>query len=267
MKKFLEEKARKQGSVASGRFGVRPTLDGNLSASSAVVFTNSETSSSAEPQSNVLKQISPANASDLAAARKRMEAFLAKKQESGSVGKKILTVSAVPLIARQANEKTPEKPQQSRQNASMTIKEPDFLKSCVANPDCLLDKVPEYFSPVKTPCQTPVKMQFDKRIRPAACQFSHKDVLRVRAIKLPFPKRIKKTVSFLDDFKSIPRQPTFDEVFNGGGSGFRIISIEDHNVNTVTFPKYVPPEGFVLKSKILPEIIFKQLHLQFILFI
>ncbi|EGT43270.1 hypothetical protein CAEBREN_16654 [Caenorhabditis brenneri] len=509
MKKFLEEKARKQGSVASERFGVRPTLDGNLSASSAVFSTNPETSSTAEPQINVLKQISPAKASDLAAAQKRMEAFLAKKQETDSVGKKILTVSAVPLIARQAAEKTPEKPQVpkaslaeqtkrtdsvkaatsqrkeispakadelaeakkrmdaflankqngkplartttascasnnlpaahkkfvvestqtdeqlksvasnpsdfktpqkpadgeecsqpkapfihsqsvcsdelmsalsdfqieqvknvhytddfkkristptkfiasqiiqkceespysspikpeptpepvvnvtnvishapssvnwleaqmaalfgrqismatsvpvvqqvvapvvkqtpinlshsiclnelttalnevwikqnnemlSRQNASMTIKVPDFLKSCVANPDCLLDKVPEYFSPVKTPCQTPVKMQFDKRIRPAACQFSHKDVLRVRAIRLPFPKRIKKTVSFLDDFKSIPRQPTFDEVINGGGSGFRILSIEDHNANTVTFPKYVPPEGFILKSK------------------
>ncbi|EGT40207.1 hypothetical protein CAEBREN_16269 [Caenorhabditis brenneri] len=248
MKKFLEEKERKQGSVASGRFGVRPTLDGNLSAYSAMVSTNSE-SSTAEPQSNILNQISPAKASDLAAAQKRMEAFLAKKQETGSVGKKILTVSAVPLIARQAAEKTPEKPQLSRQNASMTIKEPDFLKSCVANPDCLLDKVPEYFSPVKTPCQTPVKMQFDKRIRPAACQFSHKDVLRVRAIRLPFPKRIKKTVSFLDDFKSIPRQPTFDEVVNGGGSGFRILSIEDHNANTITFPKYVPPEGFILKSK------------------
>ncbi|CAL2048580.1 unnamed protein product, partial [Caenorhabditis brenneri] len=566
MKKFLEEKARKQATVTSGRFGVRPTLEGNLSASSAIVSTNSETSSTAEPQINVLKQISPAKASDLAAAQKRMEAFLAKKQETGSVGKKILTVSAVPLIARQAAEKTPEKPQVpkaslaeqtkrtdsvkaatsqrkeispakadelaeakkrmdaflankqngklltrtttassasnnlpavqkkfivestkkdeqlksvnynpsdfktpqkpadgeecsqpkapfihsqsvcsdklmsalsdfqieqvknpeatrtvpetitgdysincffsgvtvmverpqlsrvesadhetpeksqvpleedvikvhytddfkkristptkfiasqiiqkceespysspikpeptpepvvnvtnvvthapssvnwleaqmaalfgrqismatsvsvvqqvvapvvkqtpvnlshsicldelttalnevwikqndemlSRQNASMTIKEPDFLKSCVANPDCLLDKVPEYFSPVKTPCQTPVKMQFDKRIRPAAYQFSHKDVLRVRAIKLPFPKRIKKAVSFLDDFKSIPRQPTFDEVVNGGGSGFRILSIEDHNANTVTFPKYITPEGFVLKSK------------------
>ncbi|CAL2048582.1 unnamed protein product [Caenorhabditis brenneri] len=566
MKKFLEEKARKQGSVTSGRFGVRPTLDGNLAASSAAVSINSEISSAEESQSNVLKQISPAKASDLAAAQKRMEAFLAKKQETGSVGKKILTVSAVPLIARQAAEKTPERPQVpkaslaeqtkrtdsvkaatsqrkeispakadelaeakkrmdaflankqngkpltrtitassasnnlpavqkkfvvestqkdeqlksvtfnpsdfktpqkpadgeecsqpkapfihsqsvcsdklmsalsdfqieqvknpeatrtvpetitgdysincffsgvtvmverpqlsrvesadhetpeksqvpleedvikvhytddfkkristptkfiasqiiqkceespysspmkpeptpepvmnvtnvvthapssvnwleaqmaalfgrqismatsvpvvqqivapvvkqtpinlshsiclnelttalnevwikhnnemlSKQNASMTIKEPDFLKSCVANPDCLLDKVPEYFSPVKTPCQTPVKMQFDKRIRPAACQFSHKDVLRVRAIRLPFPKRIKKTVSFLDDFKSIPRQPTFDEVVNGGGSGFRILSIEDHNANTVTFPKYIPPEGFILKSK------------------
>ncbi|CAL2047948.1 unnamed protein product [Caenorhabditis brenneri] len=105
MKKFLEEKARKQGSVASGRFGVRPTLDGNFSVSSAVVSTNSKTSSTAEPQSNVLKQISPAEASELAAAQKRMEAFLAKKQESGSVGRSVLTVSAVPLIARQANEK------------------------------------------------------------------------------------------------------------------------------------------------------------------
>ncbi|CAL2048294.1 unnamed protein product [Caenorhabditis brenneri] len=54
-------------------------------------------------------QSSPAKDDKIEAARKRMEAFLAKKQENGSVGRRILTVSAVPLIARQANKKTPEK--------------------------------------------------------------------------------------------------------------------------------------------------------------
>ncbi|EGT41812.1 hypothetical protein CAEBREN_10838 [Caenorhabditis brenneri] len=132
----------------------------------------------------------------------------------------------------------------ARQNSSTTIKAPDRLRSCMSNSDRYFDKVPECFSHAITPCQTPDTLPFDKNMRPAVYKISQEDRRSPRrAIDLLFPEREKKNVSFFENSKSIS---SYDEVVNRGGSGFRILSIVDHETNTITFPKYEPPKGFRL---------------------
>ncbi|PIC31428.1 hypothetical protein B9Z55_012135 [Caenorhabditis nigoni] len=116
-------------------------------------------------------------------------------------------------------------------------------KSCLAKPD-MLDKVPDYFAHALTPCSTPLNLQFDKTARPPIPKFSRKTLLRQPPINLPFPKRVKKCVRFPEDSQISTKVWTYDEVVNAGGSAFRIISIVDHNTNTIRFPKYVPPVEF-----------------------
>ncbi|UMM26372.1 hypothetical protein L5515_010108 [Caenorhabditis briggsae] len=116
-------------------------------------------------------------------------------------------------------------------------------KSCLAKPD-MLDKVPDYFAHALTPCSTPLNLQFDKTARPPIPKFSRKTLLRQPPINLPFPKRVKKCVRFPEDAEISTKVWTYDEVVNAGGSAFRIISIVDHNTNTIRFPKYVPPVEF-----------------------
>ncbi|CAL2048267.1 unnamed protein product [Caenorhabditis brenneri] len=132
----------------------------------------------------------------------------------------------------------------ARQNSSTTIKGPDLLRSCMSNSDRYLDKVPEYFSHAITPCQTPETLPFDKNMRPAVYKPQRKrDAVHVVQSICYSQNEKRRTVSFFENSKSIS---TYDEVVNRGGSGFRILSIVDHETNTITFPKYEPPKGFRL---------------------
>ncbi|KAF1746500.1 hypothetical protein GCK72_022956 [Caenorhabditis remanei] len=135
---------------------------------------------------------------------------------------------------------------QSHTSCQLTIHHSTPKKSCLRKPD-LFDNVPDYISHAKTPCQTPMKLQFEKKTRPPKPIYNRRERLRRQPINLIFPGRAKKSVKFQCEANLISKEPTYDEVVNGGGSGFKILSIVDYNTNTVCYPKYIPPSDFCRK--------------------
>uniref|UniRef100_A0A1I7U5N6 TPR_REGION domain-containing protein n=1 Tax=Caenorhabditis tropicalis TaxID=1561998 RepID=A0A1I7U5N6_9PELO len=120
-----------------------------------------------------------------------------------------------------------------------TTQSPVRMRPCISKLD-MLENVPDYIEHSRTPCQTPLKMRLDKNERPRRFAMTVKGIFRKRIVQLVAPIRRRSSVTF-GDAPDFSRPQSFNDSVTEGSSGFRVLSVVDHETNKIRFPKYNAP--------------------------